>query len=171
MNTRRIILTGLLSAVLILLQVALSFLPNIEVVTTLIIIYTLVFDKKVFYIIYTFALLEGIIYGFGIWWINYLYIWTILAIITMVFRKNSSVILWAVISGFYGLIFGLLCSIPYFFIGGIGAGAAYWVSGIPMDIVHCAGNAVLTFILFQPVYRILVKLNKNIFPVHPGSHT
>ena len=44
LNTKEIALMGILSALLIIGQVALGFLPNIEVVTLLVIAYTLVFE-------------------------------------------------------------------------------------------------------------------------------
>lgn len=75
MKTREIVTMGILSAVLLAAQVSLGFLPNIEIVTLLIIVYTLVLRKKVFFVIYVFVLLEGLIYGFGLWWLNYLYVW------------------------------------------------------------------------------------------------
>ena len=87
MKTREIVIYGILSAVLLTAQVSLGFLPNIEIVTLLILVYTLVFRKKVFFIIYIFVFLEGLIYGFGLWWINYLYVWSIQALITLLFRK------------------------------------------------------------------------------------
>ena len=40
---------GIMSAVLIAGKAALSFLPNVEIVTLLIIVYTLYFGKKVFF--------------------------------------------------------------------------------------------------------------------------
>lgn len=80
---------GILSALLIIGQVALGFLPNIEVVTLLVIAYTLVFGKKVFFIIYIFVLVEGLIYGFGLWWINYLYVWSVQAAVTL-FSENRN---------------------------------------------------------------------------------
>ena len=57
---------AMLTAILFLGQVCMAFLPNIEVVTLLVILYTQVYKKKVFFIIYAFALLEGVFYGFGI---------------------------------------------------------------------------------------------------------
>ena len=66
MKTREIVTMGILSAVLLAAQVSLGFLPNIEIVTLLIIVYTLVIKKKVFFVIYVFVLLEGLIYGFGL---------------------------------------------------------------------------------------------------------
>ena len=109
MKTREIVIYGILSAVLLAAQVSLGFLPNIEIVTLLILVYTLVFRKKVFFIIYIFVFLEGLIYGFGLWWINYLYVWSIQALITLLFRKNDSVWFWSILSGIYGITF-LLCN-------------------------------------------------------------
>ncbi len=156
-KTWTLVTMALLTAILLLGQVGMAALPNIEIVTPLILIYSLVFRKKVFYIIYTFAFLEGLIYGFGIWWINYLYVWSVLALIVFLFHKNQSVIMWSLIAGAFGLLFGLLCAVPYFLAGGIGAGFAYWVAGIPFDILHCVGNFVTTLIIFKPVYSILQK--------------
>ena len=64
-RTRELVVMGVLTAIVFVAQVALGFLPNIEVVTLLFILYTLVFGKKVFFMIYAFALLEGVFYGFG----------------------------------------------------------------------------------------------------------
>ncbi|MDD3174048.1 MAG: hypothetical protein PHF63_10450 [Herbinix sp.] len=161
MRTKDVVIIGMMSAILITFQVALSFIPNIELVSLLIILYTLIFDKKTLYIIYVFVALEGIIYGFGLWWFNYMYVWTVLYFIVSLFRKLSSPFYWAVISGAFGLGFGALCSIPYFIFGGIASGFAYWVAGIPYDIPHCIGNLTLALILFRPLYYILDKINRQ----------
>ncbi len=161
MRTKDIALIGFLSAILFVSQVALAFLPNIEVVSLLVIVYALVFKKKVFFIIYIFAILEGMFYGFGTWWIMYLYVWTLLALFTLWFQKYTSHLFWCLICALYGLSFGALCAIPYFFIGGWGMGAAFWVSGIPFDIIHCISNFAVTLILFKPILAILRYLNNN----------
>lgn len=150
---------GLLSAVLLIGQLGMSFLPNIEPVTCLVIIYTLVYKKRVFPIIYTFVILEGMIFGFGIWWMSYLYIWSLLAGLTLLLQKNQSVVIWAVIAGGFGLLFGALCAVPYLISGGPGAAFAYWSAGIPYDIIHCVGNFAVTMVIFQPVYQALRRLH------------
>ena len=155
---REVLLLGLLSAILIMVQVALAVLPNIELVSLLVIVYTLVLGKKVFFPIYVFVIAEGLIYGFGLWWINYLYIWAILATVVLLLRKNEQPLFWAIVSGVYGLLFGALSAIPYLFMGGIGAAAAYWVSGIIFDLLHCAGNAIAAVLLLGPSYKLLKKL-------------
>lgn len=156
----QIVTMGLLGAILFVGQLAMSPLPNIEPVTTLIIIYTPVYKKKAFFSIYVFVLLEGLLFGFGIWWISYLYIWSILAVIALSLQKLKSAILCAVVSGLFGLMFGALCAIPYLISGGIGAAFAYWSAGIPYDILHCGGNFALTLILYTPLTRLLKKLQQ-----------
>ena len=74
LDTKRIVLLGLLTTILFVSQIVFASIPNIEVVSLLIIVYTIFLGKQVFYIIYGFAILEGIFYGFGIWWVMYLYV-------------------------------------------------------------------------------------------------
>ncbi|MGF7018460.1 energy-coupling factor transport system substrate-specific component [Lachnospiraceae bacterium PF1-21] len=158
----KLVISALLAALLFTVQVALGFLPNIELVSLLIIIFTLVFGRMTLYVIYAFALLEGLMYGFGLWWVMYLYVWTILYLIVFLFRKNDSVIIWAIISGFFGLSFGALCAIPYAIAGGIGAGLAWWSAGLMFDILHAVGNVVVTLVLFKPLYYVMEKLKIQI---------
>lgn len=158
----QIVTIGVLSAILLVGQLGLAFLPNIEIVSTLIILYTQIYKKQVFSIILVFVLLEGIIFGFGIWWISYLYIWNILALIVLIFQKIDSAVLWAVVSGIFGLLFGALCAIPYLLSGGPGAAFAYWSAGIPYDILHCCGNFALTLILYKPLLGLLKYLQSTI---------
>ncbi len=162
MRIKDIAIIGTLSAIMVALQVALSFLPNIELVSLLIILFTLIFRWKALIITYVFVALEGLIYGIGLWWLNYLYVWAVLFLLVMLFRKISSPFLWAVISGAYGLSFGALCSIPYFITGGIPSGFAYWVQGIPFDLMHGAGNFVAALILFRPLYYVLNRIDKSL---------
>jgi len=157
-----IVISAMLAAIMLACQVVLAFLPNIEVVSIIVIVGALVFERRMLISIYVFALLEGLIYGFGIWWINYLYVWTILYLITRLFKKNSSVIFWTIVSALFGLFFGMLCSIPYAIAGGIAAGIAIWVAGIMFDITHCVGNIVVALVLFYPLRRVMTYV-KNLY--------
>lgn len=73
--SRQVVLCALLAAVMTVLQVAMAALPNIEPVSLLTLVYALVFGRQVFYIVAAFALLEGLVFGFHLWWVSYLYIW------------------------------------------------------------------------------------------------
>ena len=68
-----IVIIGMMTAALESAKMALSFVPNVELVTLLIILFTLTIGKRVYYAIAAFVLVEGILYGFGIWWIMYVY--------------------------------------------------------------------------------------------------
>lgn len=116
--------------------------------------------KKALFPIYVFVLLEGIFWGFGSWWIMYLYIWAVLWGITMLCRRNDSSITWAIINGAYGLSFGALCSITQGVMFGIGSGFAYFISGIPFDIAHCIGNFFTALFLYKPLTILLSKARK-----------
>jgi len=163
MGIKDIVIVGMLSALLIAVQVILNFLPNIELVTLLIILFSLLFHRKALFIIITFVLLEGFIYGFSLWWINYCYVWFILYIITRLLKNEHSAFHWAMVAGIYGLSFGALCSIPYLFIGwfhgtfltGIQSAFAYWITGIPFDITHGISNFFLALFLYKPLYYVL----------------
>ena len=150
---------ALCAAVLFAQQVALMALPNIELVSLLVIVYTLTFRYKVLYIIYVFAFLEGLFYGFSPWWwIPYLYVWTLLALVVWLWRACRSPVVWAMISGVFGLCFGALCALPHLVIGGPAMALAYWVSGIPFDLIHCVSNFVVCLALWRPLMRLLAKV-------------
>lgn len=155
---RSIALMGVLGALLILVQVGLAVLPNIELISLLVILYTLVFGKSAFIPVLLFTLVEGLIYGFGLWWLNYLYIWPLLVLIALLFKTQRSPIFWAIVSAAYGLCFGALCAIPYLFIGGLPSAFAYWVQGIPFDLLHCIGNGLAALLLFKPLLKLFERL-------------
>ena len=157
-SARNAAITAIGAATMYVSQVAMSFLPNIELVSLMVLLYTRSFGKKTLVMVYLFALIEGLTFGFGIWWINYLYVWTVMYFIAALTKNIDGAFIFACINGLYGLFFGALCSIPYFFVLGIGGGISYFVGGITFDFLHCAGNFALALVLFTPLDRILKKI-------------
>lgn len=153
-----IALFGVLGGLMFALQVAMSGLPNIEPVSLLTMVFAAVFGKKSLYSVYVYVVLDILLFGIGIWNIYYLYIWAILAFVAIAFRKYENPLVWAVISGAFGLLFGAFCMPVDIFIGGLGYAAGKWVSGIPFDLLHCAGNFVIALVLFVPLRKLLEKL-------------
>ena len=76
-------------------------------------------------------------------------------------RRMEHPLGWAMLSGVYGLLFGLLCAPVDAVIGGFAYAGAKWVSGIPFDLAHCAGNFVIALLLFKPMRKLLCKLNQR----------
>ena len=79
LSTGRLVLFALLGAILVGLQVAMAALPNVEAVSLLVMVYTVVFGGAVAYILCVFVVLEMLIWGAGTWVISYLYVWAVLA--------------------------------------------------------------------------------------------
>ena len=148
-----------MAALIFASKVALAALPNINLNSLLIILTVVFFGWKSLYTVYVYVMLEGLVFGFSIWWFGYLYVWAILVVVAMLLRKNDSAVIWAVIAGLYGLIFGPLIYLEYFAInGGWEMFFAMWVSGIPYDLAHCAGNFVFTLVLYQPLHKVMERL-------------
>ena len=156
---------GLLGTLLFVLKFAMSSLPNIEPVSLLLISYTIIYGIKTLYPLAIYVLLEIIIYGFSLWSIGYLYIWLTLVMAVIVIRKivnNKNQIIWALVSGIFGLIFGALYIPLYIVSGGYTFAITWWISGLPYDIIHCISNFVLCVILFKPITNVLLKITKPI---------
>ena len=153
-----ITLFGVLGAVTFALQVVMCGLPNIEPVSLLVMIYAVVFGKKCLYPIYVFVVMEFLFYGLHLWSINYLYIWAILALAAWMMRSAQHPLAWAVLSGAFGLLFGLLCAPVYIFTGGLEFAFSWWASGIIYDLPHCVGNFVIALLLFVPLRKLMEKL-------------
>ena len=155
---RELTLFSVLGALTFAAKYVMSGLPNIEPVSLMVMLFAVVFGRKCLYPIYLYVMMEFLFYGLNLWSINYLYIWTVLAVGAYLLRKMEHPLGWAILSGAFGLLFGALCGIVDVFIGGFGYAAAKWVSGIPFDIAHCIGNFVIALLLFRPMRELMEKL-------------
>lgn len=145
-------------------KMALAALPNIEPVTLLILVYTAVFGKKALYPVFVYVMLEILVWGLGLWNLNYLYVWPILCLLALIMRKMESAWGWAILAGAFGLGFGLLCTPVYCISGGWAFGLSWWIAGIPYDVVHCVGNFASVLILRKPLVRVLSGLQRKYLP-------
>ena len=158
-SAKELCVLSLMAALIFASKVALAALPNINLNSLLIILTVVFFGWKSLYTVYVYVMLEGLVFGFSIWWFGYLYVWAILVVVAMLLRKNDSAVIWAVIAGLYGLIFGPLMYLEYFAInGGWEMFFAMWVSGIPYDLAHCGGNFVFTLVLYRPLHKVMERL-------------
>ena len=152
------ILLTMFGVIMYISQVIMASLPNVEIVSLIIILITRKFGYKALLSVYVFVGLEILTYGISLWVINYLYVWAILVLIVLCFRKIDNSYFYAIISSIYGLLFGTLCSIPYFTIGGVSMGISYIIGGIGFDFAHCIGNFVLLVILYKPLTKVIEKI-------------
>lgn len=168
LTAKDIALIGMMIAVIEVCKFALASIPNIELTTFWIIMFTLYLGNRIFYVIPAFILIEGAIYGFHVWIIMYIYAWPLLALATMAMRKKNTYLGCSILSCVFGLLFGLLCSISYIFIGmfpgeygtggllnGFRTAFTWWVAGIPWDLVHGIGNLVIMLVLYYPISKAM----------------
>jgi len=151
---------GIMPAIIFALKEALSSLPNIEVVTLLFIVFTIYFRRRMYLVSVCFVLLEILIYGLHVWVIMYLYMWPVLITIVILTRKFASTIFYSIISGLFGLLFGAGCALVYIFTRGPGAALAWWIAGIPFDIVHCISNFIICLVLYKPLCLLMNRVVK-----------
>ncbi len=160
-KVKDIALIGILSATITAGKLALSFIPNVEVVTLLFIVYTVVFGmRRTLMISFVFSTIEILIYGFSTWFLVYYLIWPLLIFFSNFLRKKiNSEYGFATLAGLFGLLFGLFFAIFESFFYGLMYGVSYWIKGIPFDIVHAVSNFIIVLILYKPLVNVLLKYN------------
>ncbi len=151
---------ALFAALMIVGKEALAALPNVEIVTVLIIALTHRYGARALWSVYTFVLVQLILYPVGAWSVAYLYVWAILVLAVLAVRRYESVLLYVIVAAIFGLLFGLLCSPPEIFMRGFATQKAYLlfiISGLPYDAIHCVSNALTTLLLFPIIYKVIKK--------------
>lgn len=168
-NTQRIrdtIIFAMLGAIMFCSKLVMDALPNIHLIGTLTMIYTLVYRKRALYPIYIFVILTGIYGGFGLWWLPYLYIWTILWAVTMLLPKNIneklSAVIYPAICSLHGLLYGILYAPAQALMFGLDFdGMVAWIiAGFPFDLLHAGGNLVAGLLII-PLSKLLKKLERS----------
>lgn len=158
-EVRELTALSMMGALMFTLKIAMAALPNIHPVAALVILTALHFSWRSLYAVAVYVLLEGLFFGFSLWWVSYIYAWALLVVLTIVLRRfGDGRLYWAALAGIFGLCFGALCAIPYGFIGGASMAFSYWISGIPFDLLHCGGNFAVTFVLLPPLRRLMERI-------------
>lgn len=155
---RKLALFSILGGMMFAAKMAMAQLPNIEPVSLLVMLYAVCFGWQGLYAVYLYVLLEIAVWGVGLWNVCYLYVWLVLFLLARLLRRMDAPLGWAALSGGFGLLFGALCALVYWAAGGWAFAVSWWVSGLPMDLLHGAGNFVIALTLFKPLRRLLDKL-------------
>ncbi len=152
------VMTALLEAA----KFALNSIANVELITLLLMTYTKVFGwKDSLKAALLFAAIETLWWGVSIWTITYFYIWPLLILLEHLLRNCQSRLLHACAAGIFGLLFGLFCSLPTLIMNGWNAAVAWWIAGIPYDLVHGISNFIIDLLLFEPCVKALRRLSAS----------
>ena len=162
---KEIILFPILANIMLISKLLMEFLPNCHLLGVLIVTYTVVFRWKELIPIYIYVFLNGLIAGFNVWWVPYLYIWTILWALTMLLpRFKSDYVnagLYVAVCGLHGFLFGTLYAPAQALLFGLDfkATISWIIAGFPFDIIHGVSNLLLGTLIF-PLTKVLKKITK-----------
>lgn len=163
MSIREIVVFAMLGTVMFCSKIIMEVLPNIHLLGMFTMVFTVVFRKKALIPIYIYVLLNGLYAGFNIWWVPYLYIWTILWGITMLLPRNMpkkvACVVYTVVCGLHGFAFGILYAPAQAMLFGFDFKQTItWVfAGAPWDVVHGMGNLCAGMLIF-PLSELIKKL-------------
>lgn len=165
-RTRDLCVFAMLGTLMFLSKIVMEAIPNVHFLGALTMVYTLVYRKRALIPIYVYIMLNGIYAGFNVWWVPYLYLWTILWGVTMLLPRNMptrvAVPVYMIVCALHGLFFGTLYApAQALFFGYTFKQTIAWIiTGLPWDAVHAVGN-LAAGTLIVPLTRLLTKLESQ----------
>ena len=146
LTTREMAVFAMLGTIMYASKIIMEAAPNIHLLGTFIVAFTVVYRKKALYPIYTYVILNGIFCGFAPWWIPYLYVWTVLWGAVMLLPrdmpKKVRPLVYMAVCAAHGFLFGTLYAPAQALLFGLSfRGMLAWiVAGLPWDYVHGVSN-------------------------------
>ncbi len=167
LKTREIAIFAMLGAIMFVSKVVMEGIPNVHLLGTFVVAFTLTYRVKALFPIYGYVFANGLWEGFSPFgWLPEVYLWLILWGATMLLPKNMpkriAPVVYMTVSALHGLLFGVFYAPVYAIFTGMGWNRVWlWiVAGLPYDILHAIGNFVLG-ILILPIATLLRKLDKK----------
>ncbi len=151
LSVKELVKFALFAGIMYASKVAMASLPNMHLLGTFIIAFTIVYKKKAIYPLFGYVFIEGLMAGFATWWLPYLYIWWLLYLVALHLpeyhkgREFGFMMICAGLNGLHGLLFGTLYGIGWALIAQMGFQefVAYIIAGLPFDVVHCISNIIM----------------------------
>lgn len=165
LNVKEIVVFGMLGGLMYASKAIMEVLPNIHLLGVLTIAFTIVYRKKALYPIYVYVFLNGLFAGFNMWWIPYLYVWTLLWGAVMLLPENMpkrvAPIVYMCVCAVHGFLFGILYSPAQALMFGLNfeQTVAWIAAGLPWDAIHGVSN-FFCGILIIPIVRLLIHAEK-----------
>lgn len=160
LSTREIVVFAMLGSVMYASKILMEFAPNIHLLGTFIVAFTVVYRKKALYPIYIYVLLIGMFNGFATWWIPYLYLWTVLWGVVMLLPTKISPkiqpLVYMTVCAAHGFLYGTLYAPAQALLYGLSfKGMIAWIiAGLPFDCIHGVSN-FFCGILIVPIIKTL----------------
>lgn len=146
-------------------KILMEWIPNVHLLGVFTMAITLVYRQKALYPIYIYVLINGLYAGFNLWWIPYLYLWTILWGVTMLLPKQmpkkAAPLVYMSVCAAHGFLFGTLYAPAQALFFGLDfkATIAWIVAGLPWDVVHGVSNFALGTLIL-PIAAVIRKTDR-----------
>ncbi len=166
LTVRELVVFAMLGSAMFVSKLIMEALPNVHLLAMFTVLFTVLFRTKALISIYTFVFLAGLYGGFSLWWVPYLYIWTVLWGVTMLLPRNmqpvTASVVYIIVCGLHGFLYGVLYAPFQAFAFGLDFnGAVAWViGGLPFDCIHGISNLIvgsLVLPLSVPLKQVLTK--------------
>ena len=158
---------SMLGALMFCSKIVMEALPNIHLLGMFVMTFTIVYRTKALIPIYIYVFLNGLYAGFNLWWVPYIYIWTILWGFTMLLPKKMPkwlcCIVYPAVCGLHGFLYGILYAPAEALLFGLNfeQTIAWIFSGIPFDLTHGISNIFMGMLVF-PLSQLLHRLSKSV---------
>ena len=169
----KLALIAIMAATLEAGKLALSFIPNVEMVTLLCAVYGYIFGYYGVIATYIFVGIETLIWGVNTWVVTYLVHWGVVALVFMLFGKfkikNRFVVTGAAV--LLTTAFGVLSSLvdtgllTGFFDSFWKRFAIIYVRGIAFYVTQIVCNLLLFLVVFNPMVNSLQKILPEKFEI------
>lgn len=164
LSIRDIAIIGLLVAISSITRIGMSYLPNIQISTALIILITLNYGLKYGLLVAILTpLTSNMILGQGLWTIWQMISWSIISIISISFKryKNDTCMI-GILALISGYIFGFTISIQSALTYGLYGNSfvVYYLTGVGFDTMHSIGNMIFCILMVRRFNLIVEKFRK-----------
>ena len=162
LTIHEICLFAVLGALMFCSKLIMELLPNIHLLGMLVMLYTVLFRAKALFPIYIYVMINGIYAGFAMWWVPYLYVWTVLFGITMLIPKKIpdkvAAVVYPIVCALHGFGFGVIYAPGQALMYGLDLqGMIAWiVAGFPFDVTHGISNFFMGMLIL-PLSKTLKK--------------
>lgn len=150
----------MLGAMMFASDIAMEALPNIHLIGVFIISITVVYRWKALFPLYIYVFLTGLYAGFSMWWVPYLYVWTVLWGVVMLLPgrmpKWLAPMVYCAVGALYGLSFGTIYAPAQALLMGFSfEQTVAWIgTGFYFDVIHAIGNLCLGVLIVPLIHTI-----------------
>lgn len=165
-TVNRIAILALLTSICHIGRIAFQFIPNVQPVTTILLIITLTMGTLDGMIVaMTSMIISNMLLGMGPWTLYQIMAYGVIVVLTgclrSLYQRLKTYKAWrrigfAVFAGVSGIIYGFIISVISAYLFGVSNFWVYYVQGLSFDVVHAMGN-VAFFLVLEPTLGPIIQ--------------